>query len=81
MRSEGVSIIRSSEAALPRRLRSICARSQLREITAWACRSGSDECELISLEITLVRYSSTPRILMAVSMPPRAISLSDPRNR
>lgn len=46
-----------------------CAKSQLREITAWALSNSSEALALISLEITLSRYSSTGSTLMVVMLP------------
>lgn len=57
------------------------AMSQLREITAWALSSSSDEVALISDDITLRRYSSAPTMLMAVRRPPSAIIRNCPVKR
>ena len=44
---------------------SICASNHERDITAWALRNSRLDVELISLEITLVRYFSTGNSLIA----------------
>ena len=59
---------------------SICANSQLREITAWAFNSSIELVALISEEITLFKYSSTNTILITVSFLSSTIIFNVPVN-
>ena len=67
------------EPSLSLRRFSICASSQLREMTEWALSSSRLEVALISLEMTLSRYFSTGRSLMAQILSASTTRRSVPR--
>ena len=58
---------------------SICASSQLREMTACALSSSRLDVALISLEMTLSRYDSTGSSLMAQTRSESTTRRSVPR--